>query len=1072
MTSSDLSRYCKTCADLIQRARVDLVGWSRRPLILLAVVATTSWVCFLPRAGAEAVEPQPVEQQHAINQQAHETPVEGPPVPPGRWRPMELAPGEVVKLPYATETGDAGHGAVLKALPANVPIRRFGFDSGRAGGTASGEQGDDDIILYSNTEPTLLFAPGVDRRIGDDFQAFASAACRLTAYEVMVSGGGNGSGDPFSVDVALFEGCPSDGGIAIQETVRTFLLPDDGMFLLRHEIDGDGVPAPMSGWLRISFSTAQAGIPVGTPAETGFTADIYDFPTVPCEAGFGPTLYAGFHLRVYGTSNCEPFSPTQVNVDEDGNNIPFDAANEPSIAVDPTNPDRIAIGWRQFDTIANSFRQAGFAYTEDGGQTWTFPGVIEPGIFRSDPVLDFDAEGTFYYNSLTTPNNFFMTNSYTSVDGGKTWGPSVFAYGGDKQWTAVDRTEGIGRGHIYQAWSPFAGCCGNNTFNRSTDGGVSFEEAIAIPFSPRFGTLSVGPGGELYVAGVVNANVVAVVRSDSAKDADLPVVFEQAVLVDLGGIVGGIGAGPNPAGLLGQLWVATDHSKTSRRGNVYLMASTLLQGTDPMDLHFVRSEDGGATFTTPTRINQDPPAANAWQWMGTMSVAPSGRIDVVWLDTSATNTAQICQLYYAFSIDGGETWSEGAAMTPLFDSHAGWPQQNKMGDYFDMISHDDYAYLAYSATFTGGQDVYFLKIPADCNENGIADVDEIADGTAADCNGNLALDICEPQDDCNGNSILDICELAGGTGDCNGNFIIDECESQSDCDDNGVQDICDVAAGNGSDCNANQILDACEIADGLSADCNTNGLPDECDLATVGDCNANQIPDDCDLSSCKGEPQCSDCNRNGVIDVCDLIADCNANQVPDECESQADCDGNFVLDICDISSGEAEDCNGNQVPDSCDLAEGASSDCGWGPSNCCTPHDEPGCANPEVEACVCDRDPTCCEVSWGPSCIFAIELFECADCETLTGGNGVPDECDIAQELTVDCNLSSSPDNCDLPFDFNSDSVVDLVDFGAFYECLISPGGGGMSPCCFFDRADDGEIDLREFAGIQNGFDP
>ena len=50
----------------------------------------------------------------------------------------------------------------------------------------------------------------------------------------------------------------------------------------------------------------------------------------------------------------------QVNVDEDGFNIEGDAANEPSIAVDPTNPDRMAIGWRQFDDVNNNFRQAGY----------------------------------------------------------------------------------------------------------------------------------------------------------------------------------------------------------------------------------------------------------------------------------------------------------------------------------------------------------------------------------------------------------------------------------------------------------------------------------------------------------------------------------------------------------------------------------------------------------------------------------------------------------------------------------------------------------------------------------------
>ncbi|MDX1702502.1 MAG: hypothetical protein R3250_17870, partial [Melioribacteraceae bacterium] len=73
------------------------------------------------------------------------------------------------------------------------------------------------------------------------------------------------------------------------------------------------------------------------------------------------------------------FVSVQVNVDSLGMNIIGDAANEPSITVDPASPDNMAIGWRQFDTISSNFRQAGYGYSTDGGQTWT-TGIIEPGI--------------------------------------------------------------------------------------------------------------------------------------------------------------------------------------------------------------------------------------------------------------------------------------------------------------------------------------------------------------------------------------------------------------------------------------------------------------------------------------------------------------------------------------------------------------------------------------------------------------------------------------------------------------------------------------------------------------------
>src|SRR6476620_300400 len=45
-----------------------------------------------------------------------------------------------------------------------------------------------------------------------------------------------------------------------------------------------------------------------------------------------------------------PFVSHQVNVNASGQNITGDAGNEPDIAVDPTNHNRMVIGWRQFNS--------------------------------------------------------------------------------------------------------------------------------------------------------------------------------------------------------------------------------------------------------------------------------------------------------------------------------------------------------------------------------------------------------------------------------------------------------------------------------------------------------------------------------------------------------------------------------------------------------------------------------------------------------------------------------------------------------------------------------------------------
>jgi len=402
------------------------------------------------------------------------------------------------------------------------------------------------------------------------------------------------------------------------------------------------------------------------------------------------------------------FFATQVNVLDTNLNIVGDAANEPSIAVDPTDPNRIAIGWRQFDTVNSNFRQAGYGFSADGGQTWTFPGVIEPGVFRSDPVLDSDSAGTFYYNSLTVLGSDYLCDVFKSTDGGATWDMGTFAQGGDKQWMVIDKSGGLSDGHIYSYWTQYYSVCYPGFFTRSANHGASYEDCVTIPDSPQWGTLAVDAEGYLYVAGTEGFDFV-VVRSSTARDSSQTVTWDYSTTVSLDGDIG-YGGGPNPGGLLGQTWIAVDRSNGPYHGNVYLLCSVDRYSTsDPLDVMFSRSTDGGVTWSAPVRVNDDP-GTNAWQWFGTMSVAPNGRIDVIWLDTRDNPGTYLSSLYYAYSLDGGATWSSNERLSLAFDPHVGWPQQNKMGDYFDMVSDEIGAHLAWAGTFNNEQDVYYGRI--------------------------------------------------------------------------------------------------------------------------------------------------------------------------------------------------------------------------------------------------------------------------------------------------------------------------------------------------------------------------
>lgn len=402
---------------------------------------------------------------------------------------------------------------------------------------------------------------------------------------------------------------------------------------------------------------------------------------------------------------------TQVNVNSSGDNIEDDAANEPNIAVNPLNKNEIVIGWRQFDNISSNFRQAGWSYSSDGGQTWTFPGVIQPGIFRSDPVLDFDLDGNFYYNSLTLVNGVdFACKVFRSDDGGETWDGGVDAFGGDKQWMAIDRTTGVGTGNIYSFWTGAYSICQPGFFTRSTDGGDSYEDCVTVDGDPYWGTMAVGKDGELYIVGGGFPDNLVVAKSENAQVAGAVVDWNGAVNVNVDGYIGFSG-GVNPDGLLGQANIDVDVSDGVGQGYVYVLASVHRNSVnDPGDVMFARSTDGGATWDDPVRVNDDP-TSNETQWFGTMSVAQNGRIDAVWLDTREANgSTDSSALYYSYSIDQGETWSANEMISDLFNPHVGYPNQNKMGDYFDMVSDNTGAYLAWANTLNGEQDVYFSHI--------------------------------------------------------------------------------------------------------------------------------------------------------------------------------------------------------------------------------------------------------------------------------------------------------------------------------------------------------------------------
>ncbi len=517
--------------------------------------------------------------------------------------------------------------------------------------------------------------------------------------------------------------------------------------------------------------------------------------------------------RVTVTTAGQEFVSVQLNVDSDGNNVVGDAANQPSITASPLDNNQVVVVWRVFKDVDGHFREAGVAYSHDGGQAWSVDGLLDPGIWRTDPVVAAAPDGSFYYQGLGEPMVLFK-----SADGGVTWTRGAATEGWDSQWIVIDQTSGPGHGQIYSTWSEFGAA--------RTGTGVCYQ---APPLEMRYGTMThpaVSPDGTLVV--LASSADYVVWRSTNAEQLYEAMSFEKLATLDIQ--VDSDGGWINPR--LGRPWIVSDHSTGPNRGNLYALVSMRQASRIASDVVFTRSEDGGMTWSAPVMpyggVND-----HSWRWFGTIDVAPNGRIDVVWYHSPDALETVTTDVHFTSSHDGGRTWSDVRTIAPSFEAGVGRPHQGDgLGDYVDLYANESYTMLAYAATYNDEQDVYFLKIAHDCNGNRVLDDLETANG-ATDCNGNRVPDECERGglEDCNRNDEVDLCEIAAnGQRDCDHDGVPDECQEGLDCDRDGLLDVCALRSGMALDCNDNNVPDACDIASGSSDDQDWTGVPDECEL--------------------------------------------------------------------------------------------------------------------------------------------------------------------------------------------------------------------------------------------------
>jgi hypothetical protein len=355
-------------------------------------------------------------------------------------------------------------------------------------------------------------------------------------------------------------------------------------------------------------------------------------------------------------------------------NDPF-PQNEPSVRISRKNPNRVVAAWRDFRTgVTPALRRVGYSFSTDGGQTWSVsqltPQIIPGAPLSSDPVVVVDTSGNFYIytislNETTGDGEMWL---FKSTDEGETFNQVYEMATGpwfeDKEWGTTDLTPTSPFANtLYCSWTRFAA----NTsilLIRSTDEGVTWNTPVTV--SDVSGVQGSFPAtssdGDLYVAWRGGGQI----RFDKSTDGGLTFGTDKV-----------ISSTPNA-------WfphMAVDLSGGPFHNYIYVVWNDTRNGDD--DVFLGISSDGGDSWLSAMRINNDPIGNGKDQYWPSIAISELGEIVILFYDSRNTSSNDIIEAYIARSTDGGTTFTNELLSTQ--PSTTNIPNGDvRFGDYINI----------------------------------------------------------------------------------------------------------------------------------------------------------------------------------------------------------------------------------------------------------------------------------------------------------------------------------------------------------------------------------------------------
>jgi hypothetical protein len=395
-----------------------------------------------------------------------------------------------------------------------------------------------------------------------------------------------------------------------------------------------------------------------------------------------------------------------------------DAPEEPSLAVDPADPNHLVAAWQQDRRPNGAAYGAAVAVSRDAGASWKetmLPNLARcaggPYALVSDTWASIGPDHVAYVSALGLadgrPSAISVVVS-ASRDGGRTWATPVVMASASTREAILDKPSILADprrpGRVYAVWARYAGDAGDQvTFARSDDHGATWTAPAALTpggavetqnnelLAPAAGVLLdvFAQGSPLQTN---HQGEVGVLRStDGGRTWAPPVTVASFAITqttdpDTGATIRSFGQDVVAAAGGGWAYASWFENRADGTSGIWTSGS----------------HDGGRTWSAASPLVQEA----AQPFLPTLAVSGDGRLGAIWYDLrdAAAGPGLGTALWAGTSADRGRTWRSRRLDRP-FDLHAAPVATGEgpfIGDYEGLAGLGAGFAAAYVRTTTAG----------------------------------------------------------------------------------------------------------------------------------------------------------------------------------------------------------------------------------------------------------------------------------------------------------------------------------------------------------------------------------